>query len=93
MNYIEIAIYLGLAAETDGDGSILREMRWRDRTPSAKEMRDAWIAIQNKEFNAPIDAQLAAIDDKRIRPLAEGDTVYLAKLNKQAIALRAQRKK
>lgn len=29
---------------------------------------------------------------KRIRPLAEGDSVYLAKLNKQVVALRGQLK-
>jgi hypothetical protein len=38
-----------------------------------------------------IDAQLAALDIKRIRPIAEGDSVYLATLNIQATALRAQR--
>lgn len=40
---------------------------------------------------AAIDAQLAALDIKRIRPTAEGDAVYLATLNKQAATLRAQR--
>ena len=40
---------------------------------------------------AVIDAQLAALDIKRIRPVAEGDTAYLATLNQQAADLRAQR--
>lgn len=40
---------------------------------------------------AIIDAQLAEIDSKRIRPIAEGDTIFLATLNAQAIALRAER--
>ena len=40
--------------------------------------------------NAVIAAQLAALDLKRIRPAAEGDTEYLATLNAEAIALRAR---
>ena len=40
---------------------------------------------------AVIDSQLAALDIKRIRPTAEGDAAYLATLNAQAVALRAQR--
>lgn len=39
-----------------------------------------------------IKAKIQDIDQKRIRPLAEGDAVYLAKLNKQIIALREQLK-
>lgn len=38
-----------------------------------------------------IDAQLLALDMKRIRPAAEGDAVYLKGLNDQVAALRAQR--
>ena len=37
-----------------------------------------------------IKAQLDALDIKRIRPTAEGDAAYLATLNVQAVALRAQ---
>ena len=37
-----------------------------------------------------IKGQIALLDLKRIRPLAEGDTVYLAKLNEQVVALRAK---
>ena len=44
-----------------------------------------------KLSQAAIDAQLSALDIKRIRPTAEGDTAYLATLNDQAVALRAQR--
>jgi len=39
---------------------------------------------------ATIKAQLAELDSKRIRPLAEGDVEYLATLNAQAVALRAE---
>jgi len=60
----------------------------------------AWIAAGNTPTPVPpqpnpaiaaIDAQLAALDIKRIRPTAEGDTAYLATLNQQAVDLRAQR--
>lgn len=44
------------------------------------------------ETRASLCAKIAALDQKRIRPLAEGDTVYLAKLNEQIAALRAQLK-
>ena len=43
------------------------------------------------DAQSAIDAQLAALDIKRIRPTAEGDATYLATLNAQAVALRAQR--
>jgi len=39
--------------------------------------------------NAPIIAKMDALDMKRIRPLAEGDTAYLATLNTKIAALRA----
>jgi len=37
-----------------------------------------------------IKNELAALDIKRIRPVAEGDTAYLATLNTQALVLRAE---
>lgn len=40
--------------------------------------------------DADIKAQIAALDLRRIRPLAEGDTAYLADLNAQIVALRGQ---
>ncbi len=39
---------------------------------------------------AEIKIELAELDQRRIRPLAEGDTDYLAILNAQALALRAE---
>ena len=39
---------------------------------------------------AVIKAQLAALDQRKIRPLAEGDSAYLATLNAQTLALRAE---
>ena len=55
-----------------------------------------WVpdaAVQKEGFNAPIIEQIASLDTKRIRPLVEGDTVFLAKLNEQIIELRAQLRK
>jgi len=43
----------------------------------------------SQSHNAPIIAKMDALDLKRIRPLAEGDTAYLATLNTQIAALRA----
>lgn len=43
---------------------------------------------EKQEFNGKIIAQLDALDKKRIRPLAEGDTEYLKGLNEQIIKLR-----
>lgn len=37
-----------------------------------------------------IKIELAELDQRRIRPLAEGDTDYLATLNAQAVELRAE---
>ena len=39
---------------------------------------------------AEIKTELAALDQRRIRPMAEGDTDYLATLNAQAVALREE---
>jgi hypothetical protein len=47
--------------------------------------------IDQKDIRrAEIIAQLADIDKRRIRPLAEGDQVFLASLNAEAVALRAE---
>lgn len=37
-----------------------------------------------------IQAELLTIDQKRIRPIAEGDTEYLAVLNTQVVTLREE---
>lgn len=41
-------------------------------------------------INSTIKAQLAVLDQKRIRSLAEGDSVYLSELNDKIKALRAK---
>src|SRR3990167_6730538 len=51
----------------------------------------AWVPAQTR-LNAEIQAKIAALDMKRIRPLAEGDALFLAKFNDQIKALRAQLK-
>lgn len=46
-----------------------------------------------EEFNAPIMAELAAIDAKSIRALREGNAERIADLEQQAEALRVQLRK
>lgn len=43
-----------------------------------------------EQNNQRIKAEIAALDLRRIRPLAEGDTTFLDNLNAQITALRAQ---
>lgn len=43
-----------------------------------------------ESINAPIVAEIAQLDLKRIRPLADGDSAYLATLNAQISSLRAK---
>lgn len=52
---------------------------------------DAVVAGEEKTFLiAQIKADLAALDARKIRPMAEGDTAYLATLNAQSAVLRAE---
>lgn len=58
---------------------------------AARDVEEAQVPQRLAEKNnAWIKVQLAALDLKRIRPAAEGDTECLAELNAQAIALRGQ---
>ena len=58
-----------------------------------------WLAAGNTpepytpspvDRRAAIQSQLSMLDAKRIRPMAEGDTGFLAKLNAEAITLRKE---
>ena len=44
----------------------------------------------NEDVKNGIKAQLAALDQKKIRPMAEGDLAYLATLNEQTVELRSK---
>ena len=48
------------------------------------------VVCTNKVKADELKAQIAVLDLKRIRPLAEGDSAYVATLNAQIAALRAQ---
>lgn len=50
-------------------------------------------ARQVEQNNTRIKAEIAVLDLKRIRPLAEGDTAFLDNLNAQTILLRKQLQK
>lgn len=55
-------------------------------SPTAAE-----IAAQTRTDRiAQIKLELAVLDSKKIRPLAEGDLIYLATLNEQSVILRAE---
>ena len=58
-------------------------------TPTPEYAAQAAQAAKDTH-NAALQVQLDALDIKRIRPTAEGDTAYLATLNAQAISLRGQ---
>lgn len=70
-------------------------MLLRDCTIEEQEELDARRAAppSASEFNAPLLAQLAAIDAKSIRPLREGDGVRVAALEAEAAALRLKLRK
>jgi hypothetical protein len=64
----------------------------RDATPEEQAEIDARRSAppSKASINEPIIAEIAQLDLKRIRPLAEGDSAYLATLNAQIAALRAK---
>ena len=68
----------------------------RDSTPAEDAQYEADIAAAALDFtgfNAPILAQLEALDAKSVRPLREGDSIRVAQLEQQAAELRAQLRK
>lgn len=62
----------------DGAGSFV---------PPSAGILDARYKAQQR---ATLIARLAALDQRKIRPLAEGDTAFLATLNAQSAALRSE---
>ncbi|MDD4971861.1 MAG: hypothetical protein PHT07_20745 [Paludibacter sp.] len=66
------------------------DMQVGDRVSTDAEVLDyerSKIKVQRKN---EIILQLSPLDQKKIRPLAEGDTTYLATLNAQTVDLRAE---
>lgn len=93
----------GVILQTVEAGAVALDLSQPTNDKRGRLALDEWLAAGNviqaftlkvsqAEINAGIKSQIAALDLKRIRPLAEGDTVYLAKLNEQIAALRAQLK-
>jgi hypothetical protein len=76
---------------------VAKEQKERDCTPEEvaeiEERLAGAQAAEDKAHNATVQAQLAALDIKRIRPLAEGDAAYLQTLNDQILALRQSLRK
>jgi len=65
-------------------------LRWVDKGGKITPYVAPPLTLEQR--NATILAQIHALDLKRIRPLAEGDTSYLTTLNDQIIVLRAMLK-
>jgi len=82
--------------QDDGDGPYVKAWKRLEPEPTAAEIEAARPVAQAKyekeKANTSILAKIATLDAKCIRPLAEGDTAYLAELNGQIKALRAQLK-
>lgn len=72
--------------------SVENYQKERDATPEEHaEIDSRKSSLPSKdEINEPITAEIAKLDLKRIRPLAEGDTIYLATLNEKISKLRAK---
>jgi len=69
-----------------GQPTAAQLLAWQTDTTTTQ----TYTYMQNAIANAPILAQLQAIDAKTIRSLRESDPTMLATLTTQAVALRAQ---
>lgn len=86
--------------QNDGEGIYIKEWNLANvNQPTSDEILTwsidptlvaSYTAQQNAITNAPIIAQLEAIDMKTIRALRENDTVRIAQFASDAAALRAQ---
>ena len=84
-------------AEYALNGDTYAGLNWLDKIqtkPTLAEIEAAWPSVSDKaakdRINAEIKKQIAELDLMRIRPIAEGDTVYLAKLTDKIKSLRAK---
>lgn len=68
------------------------EQRWHVSS-LPDEVLAARKAEADRQHNTAVQAQLQALDLRRIRPLAEGDIAFLTMLNDQITALRATLRK
>jgi hypothetical protein len=80
----------GLSATRYLDDGISMESRMIESIPE-EELATAIPADPTLNPRiSEIKSELASLDIRRIRPLAEGDTSYLATLNAQVLALRTE---
>jgi len=95
-NYPDYAYQILL--QDDGQGPYIKEWNLPNVSQPTQEDLEQWsieLAPQfqlnkNKINNQPIYDQLEAIDMKSIRALRTNDTVRLAALEQEAVALRSQ---
>lgn len=81
----------------NGNGQFISQWNLQDPQPSQQDLdamqtqyAQAYQFNQNKVTNQAIYDQLSVIDIKSIRALRENDSVRVASLESQAVALRAQ---
>lgn len=75
----------------DGNIDYQDFLKWNKEQPIPLDLNST-IEIPKPDPNIAIKEQIAVLDLKRIRPLAEGDTAYLKTLNDQIITLRSKLK-
>lgn len=98
MNIHACVAYLRPTAQFKVNANDYNQLEMLDGTtkPTLAELENTWPSvsaeIERRAFNATLLTQITALDSKRIRPLAEGDSAYLSDLNRQIQALRAKMK-
>lgn len=98
IKYPEADFRKGIIIFDDGQGPYIKEWNLPDLIqPSMQEIEDwktdplvleAFNKKANDLLNAPIYAELDALDLKSIRAIRGGDSIYIASLEGQAQALR-----
>jgi len=90
----------GIQIKCHSYADVQMDMLRADLGADAKDYADLIATVEANQKPLPppdpairineIKAELAALDQKKIRPLAEGDTAFLATLNAQTLTLRKE---